>query len=60
MQKRLQLVNISVNYIFSTEEINPITRKSISKVVMQPSFRAVGQKAVDGRYFKKPENKQQM
>ena len=27
----------------STKEMNPITRKSMSKLVLQPSFRAVGQ-----------------
>ena len=34
---------ISINWISSTKEMNPITRKSMSKLVMQPSFRAVGQ-----------------
>ena len=34
---------ISINWISSTKEMNPITRKSTSKLVMQPSFRAVGQ-----------------
>ena len=28
-------------------ELSPITRKSMSKLVMQPSFRAVGQKAAE-------------
>ena len=34
---------ISINWISSTKEMKPITRKSTSKLVMQPSFRAVGQ-----------------
>ena len=34
---------ISINSISSIKEMNPITRKSMSTLVMQPSFRAVGQ-----------------
>ena len=30
---------ISINWILSTKEMNPITRKSVSKLVTQPSFR---------------------
>ena len=40
--------------------MNPITRKSMSKLVTQPSFRAVGQTHVKWSTFKKPENKRQM
>ena len=41
--------------------MNPITRKSMSKLVMQPSFRAVGQThRVEWQTFEKPENKRQM
>ena len=32
----------------------------MSKLVMQPSFRAVGQKAVEWQTFENPENKRQM
>ena len=49
---------ISINWISSTKEMNPITRKSMSKLVMQPSFRAVGQTLVVE--FEKLENKRQM
>ena len=34
-------------------------RKSVSKLVMQPSFRAVGQTHVEWQTFEKPENKRQ-
>ena len=34
---------ISINWISSAKEINPIMRKSMSKLVIQPSFRALGQ-----------------
>ena len=34
---------ISINWISSTKDMNPITRKSVSKLVTQPNFRAVGQ-----------------
>ena len=34
---------ISINLISSTKEVKPITRKSMSKLVTQPSFTAVGQ-----------------
>ena len=40
--------------------MNPITRKSMSKLVMQPSFRAVGQTHAEWQTFEKPENKRQM
>ena len=40
--------------------MSPITRKSMSKLVMQPSFRAVGQTHVKWYTFEKPENKRQM
>ena len=50
---------ISINWISSTEEMKTIMRKSMSKLVMQPGFRAVGQtrRMVD---IWKPENKRQM
>ena len=51
---------ISINYISSTKEMNPIMRKSMSKLVMQPSFRAVGQTHMEWQTFEKPENKRQM
>ena len=34
---------VYINMISSTKEMNPITRKSMPKLVRQPSFRAVGQ-----------------
>ena len=37
--------------------MNPITRKSVSELVMQPRFRAVGQKHAEWQTFEKPENK---
>ena len=37
--------------------MNPITRKSVSELVMQPSFRAVGQTHAEWQTFEKPENK---
>ena len=37
--------------------MNPITRKSMSKLVIQPSFRAVGQTHVEWQTFGKFENK---
>ena len=40
--------------------MNPITRKSMSKLVTQPSFRAVGQKAAEWQTFETPENKRQI
>ena len=40
--------------------MNPITRKCMLKVVIQPSFRAVGQKHVEWQTFEKPENRRQM
>ena len=51
---------ISINSISSTEEMNPITRKSMLKLVMQPSFRAVGQTHAEWQTFEKPENKKQI
>ena len=41
-------------------KMSPIMRKSMSKLVMQPSFRAVGQKAAEWQTFEKQENKRQM
>ena len=35
-------------------------RKSMSKLVMQPSFRAVGQTHAEWQTFEKPKNKRQM
>ena len=49
---------ISINLILSSKEINPITRKSVSKLVMQPSFRAVNR--TEWQTFEKLENKRQM
>ena len=46
---------ISINLISSTKEMNPITRKTMSKLVTQPSFRAVGQ-----THAENPENKRHM
>ena len=40
--------------------MNPITRKMLSKLVRQPSFRAVGQTHAEWQTFEKPENKRQM
>ena len=39
--------------------MNPITREHV-KLVMQPSFRAVGQKATEWQAFELLENKRQM
>ena len=33
--------------VIITKEMNPITRESMSKLVPEPSFRAVGQKATE-------------
>ena len=35
-------------------------RKCMSKLVIQPSFKAVGQKAVEWKTFENPQNKRQM
>ena len=51
---------ISINQISSTKEMNPIMRKCMSKLVIQPSFKAVGQKAVEWKTFENPQNKRQM
>ena len=51
---------ISINCISSTKEMNPITRKSVFKLVKRPSFRAVGQTHAKWLTFEKPENKRQM
>ena len=40
--------------------MNPITRKSVSKLVTQPSFRAVGLTHAEWQTFEKPENKREM
>ena len=40
--------------------MNPIATKSVSKLVMQPSFRAAGQTHVEWQTFEKPENMRQM
>ena len=40
--------------------MNPIMRKSLSKLVIPPSFRAVGQTHVEWQTFETPENKRQM
>ena len=50
----------SASLISSTKEMNPITRKSVSNLVIQPSLRVVGQKATEWKAFEKPENKKQM
>ena len=39
--------------------MNPIMRKSMSKLVIPPSFRAVGQTHVEWQTFETPENKRQ-
>ena len=41
-------------------QMNPIVRKSMSTLVIQPSFRALGQIQVKWQTFEKPENKRQM
>ena len=51
---------ISINLISSTKEMNPITRKTMSKLVTQLSFRAVGQTHAEWQTFEKLENKRQM
>ena len=40
--------------------MNPIVRKSMSTLVIQPSFRALGQMQVKWQTFEKAENKRQM
>ena len=40
--------------------MNPITRKSMLKLVTQPSFSAVGQTHAEWQTFEKPENKRPM
>ena len=40
--------------------MNPFMRKSMSTLVIQPSFRALGQIQVKWQTFEKPENKRQM
>ena len=40
--------------------MNPFMRKSMSTLVIQPSFRALGQMQVKWQTFEKPENKRQM
>ena len=40
--------------------MNPIVRKSMSTLVLQPSFRAVGQTQVKRQTFENPENKRQI
>ena len=59
MCKKWRVVS-SASLISPTKEMNPITRKSVSNLVIQPSFRAVGQKAAEWQTFEKPENKKQM
>ena len=46
---------ISMNWISSAKEMNPITRKGMSKLVMQPSLRAVGHTHAEWQAFGKPE-----
>ena len=46
---------------FINQRNEPLTRKSMSKLVIQRSFRAVGQLThVEWQTFEKPENKRQM
>ena len=40
--------------------MNPITRKSLSKLVTQPSLRAVGQTHAEWQKLEKPENNRHM
>ena len=40
--------------------MNPIARRSMSTLVIQPSFRALGQMQVKWQTFENPENKRQM
>ena len=42
---------ISINWISLNKEMNPIARKSMSKLVTQPSFRAVGQTHAEWQTF---------
>ena len=51
---------LSINWISSIKEINPITRKSMAKLVTQPSFRVVGQTHTEWQTFEKPKNNRQM
>ena len=51
---------ISINVISSKKWTNPITRKTMSKLVIQPSFRAVGQEPAKWKTFEKTEDKRQM
>ena len=44
---------VSINWISSTKEMNPITWKSISKLAMKPSFRSVGQTHAEWQTFEK-------
>ena len=40
--------------------MNPFVRESMSTLVVQPSFRALGKMQVKWQTFEKPENKRQM
>ena len=52
---------ISINLFSSSEEMNPITpSKDMSKLEIQPTFRAVGQNLAELQTFEKPENKREM
>ena len=54
--KKWQLL-ININLISSTKEMNLITRESVSKLVTQPSFRAVGQRSTKCQTFAKKKRK---
>ena len=47
----------AVAFISSSKQMNPITRKSMSKLIIQPSFRAVGQKLAEWQTFEKIRDK---
>ena len=46
--------------ILVIKQMNPITRKIMWKLALQPRFRAVGQTHANWQTFEKPENKRQM
>ena len=51
---------ISIHLFSRSKQMNPIVRKSMSTLVIQPSFRALDQMQVKWQTFEKPENKRQM
>ena len=57
MQKWWLLISI---YLIVNQRNEPITRKSMSKLAIQPSFRAVGQKLVEWQTFEKSKNERHL